>query len=124
MALTEAPCTLANSVALLSGSALMMKLIWPWRYRVTFLERWRATAAKPIASSTPAIGCGSGAVYSTNSKPSVPMGLSNKSLGLREDEICVAWPIMVSWWRERTLAWLALARAPGGLVCGLSLLHG
>jgi hypothetical protein len=43
------------------------------------LERWRATAVKPISSSTAAMPAGSAAVYSTNSKPSVPMGLSNRS---------------------------------------------
>src|SRR5436305_842887 len=59
-----------------SGSALMMKLIPPWRWSVTFFERWRATAGKPSRSKSVRSSCGSGAVYSTNSKPSVPMGLS------------------------------------------------
>src|SRR5688572_3952558 len=53
-----------------------MKLISPCRYRVTFLWRCRAMALKPMRSNTPAIAAGSGAAYSMNSKPSVPIGLS------------------------------------------------
>src|SRR5215467_3635608 len=52
----------------------MMKLISPWRCRVTFFERWRATAGKPRRSNRLRSSCGSGAVYSTNSNPSVPIG--------------------------------------------------
>src|SRR5690606_12500683 len=45
-------------------------------YSVTSFERWRATAAKPIDWNSAPSACGSGAVYSTNSKPSVPIGLT------------------------------------------------
>ena len=76
MAQMLGPCRRAKRWAKLSGSALMMKLISPWRYRVTFLWRWRATAAKPMRSNSWPMAWGSGAAYSMNSKPSVPMGLS------------------------------------------------
>src|SRR5262245_6702073 len=56
-----------------------MKLIPPWRYRITFLWRWRAIALKPRRSNSAPISLGSGAAYSTNSKPSVPAGLSQTS---------------------------------------------
>src|SRR5262245_26667339 len=56
-----------------------MKLIPPWRYRITFLWRWRAIALKPRRSNSAPISFGSGAAYSTNSKPSVPAGLSQTS---------------------------------------------
>src|SRR6218665_701380 len=76
MAQTLGPCWRAKRWAKLSGSALMMKLIWPWRYSVTALWRWRATGLKPRLTNTRPMACGSGAANSMNSKPSVPMGLS------------------------------------------------
>ena len=42
----------AKSAAKLSGSALTMKLISPWRYSATSLQRWRATRAKPRLSNS------------------------------------------------------------------------
>src|SRR5436305_842886 len=71
MAQADGPCARAKACAKDSGSALMMKLIPPWRWSVTFFERWRATAGKPSRSKSVRSSCGSGAVYSTNSKPSV-----------------------------------------------------
>src|SRR6476469_4411136 len=56
-----------------------MKLISPWRWRVTSLRLWRATAGKPIFVNRSRRSCGSGAVYSTNSNPSVPIGFSRPS---------------------------------------------
>ena len=53
-----------------------MKLISPWRYSSTFFERCFAIALKPICSNRRPSAAGSGAAYSTNSKPSVPSGLS------------------------------------------------
>jgi hypothetical protein len=44
--------------------------------QVTFLWRWRAIAVKPMLSNSAPSAFGSGAAYSTNSKPSVPIGLS------------------------------------------------
>ena len=76
MAQADGPCARANPCAKEAGSALMMKLISPWRCSVTFLERCRATTGKPSRSNRLRSSCGSGAVYSTNSKPSVPIGLS------------------------------------------------
>src|SRR5882672_11366676 len=75
MAQIEAPCARANCCAKLSGSALIRKLMSPCRCSVTFLERCRARARKPMLSNSVRRACGSGAVYSTNSKPSVPIGL-------------------------------------------------
>src|SRR5574340_380380 len=57
-----------------------MKLIWPCRYSTTSLDRWRAIAAKPIASNRLANVRVSCAVYSTNSNPSVPAGLACGSM--------------------------------------------
>src|SRR3546814_2230776 len=70
--------------AKLSGSALRMKLMSPWRYSVTFFERCRATATKPMRSNSAASFSGSGAAYSMNSKPSVPMGFSKRSVRSEE----------------------------------------
>ena len=42
---------------------------------VTFLERCRATAGNPMLSNSRRSNSGSGAAYSTNSKPSVRIGL-------------------------------------------------
>src|SRR6185295_8145348 len=75
---TEGPCACANFWPNESGSALMMKLMSPWECRVTFLLRWRATTGNPRRSNRPRSSCGSGAVYSTNSKPSVPMGFMER----------------------------------------------
>src|SRR6185295_4578568 len=79
MAQMLGPCWRAKRCAKESGSALTMKLIPPWRYRITFLWRWRAIALKPRRSNSAPIAFGSGAAYSTNSKPSVPAGLSQSS---------------------------------------------
>ena len=56
-----------------------MKLISPWRYKSTFLERWRATSEKPIFSNKGSSTFGVGEANSTNSNPIKPMGLSNTS---------------------------------------------
>src|ERR1700728_4401117 len=71
----EPPCSCAKRCAKLAGSALMMKLISPCRWSVTLRERWRATAGNPIWLNNDRSSVGSGAVYSTNSNPSVPIGL-------------------------------------------------
>src|ERR1041384_3896516 len=62
----------------------------PCECSVTFLLRWRATTGNPNRSNRLLSNWGSGAVYSTNSNPSVPMGLvSNENLaaitGLRRE---------------------------------------
>ena len=75
MAQMLGPCTRAKPWAKLSGSALTMKFTSPWRYSVTSLDRCFATATKPMLSNSAPSAAGSGAVYSTNSKPSVPIGL-------------------------------------------------
>ncbi|EWS64877.1 hypothetical protein Y695_01874 [Hydrogenophaga sp. T4] len=54
----------------------MMKLISPWRYSVTALWRCFAIGLKPMRSNSAPMAAGSGAAYSMNSKPSVPMGFS------------------------------------------------
>src|SRR5258708_29915585 len=56
-----------------------MKLTSPCWYSVTFFERCRAAATNPIRSNSAANCAGSGPVYSTNSNPSVPIGLSHRS---------------------------------------------
>src|SRR5690606_10389510 len=76
MAHTDGPCRRAKRCAKECGSALTMKLMPPWRYSVTSLWRWRATALKPSVSKTLPRATGSGAAYSTNSNPAVPMGFS------------------------------------------------
>src|SRR5690349_23037389 len=43
---------------------------------MTFLCRWRAIARKPRRSKSAPISFGSGAAYSMNSNPAVPMGFS------------------------------------------------
>src|SRR5690349_3584980 len=75
MAQTDGPCACAKRCAKESGSALMMKLMSPCECSVTFLLRWWATTGKPSRSNRLRNSWGSGAVYSTNSKPSVPIGL-------------------------------------------------
>src|SRR3546814_10884201 len=50
----DGPWMRAKLWAKLSGSALRMKLMSPWRYSVTFFERWRATATKPMRSNSAA----------------------------------------------------------------------
>src|ERR1700693_686830 len=79
MAQTEGPCSRAKACAKLSGSALRMKLTSPCLYSVTFFERWRAAATNPIRSNSAPNCCGSGPGYSTNSNPSVTIGLSHRS---------------------------------------------
>ena len=54
----------------------MMKLMSPWLCRVTFFERCRATAGNPMLSNSRRNNSGSGAAYSTNSNPSVRIGLA------------------------------------------------
>src|SRR5678815_3595337 len=76
MAHTEGPCACAKRWPKESGSALMMKLMSPWECSVTFLLRCCATTGKPSRSNRLRSSCGSGAAYSTNSKPSVPIGLA------------------------------------------------
>ena len=72
----DGPWIRAKRCANESGSAFTMKLTCPCRYSVTRLVRWRATALKPICSKTAPSAAGSGAAYSMNSKPSVPIGLA------------------------------------------------
>src|SRR3954454_11765468 len=55
----------------------MMKLQSACLCRVTFLLLCRATSGKPIFVNSDRSSSMSGAVYSTNSKPSVPIGLAN-----------------------------------------------
>ena len=54
----------------------MMKLTSPCLCSVTFFDRCRATAGSPMFSNSRRKDSGSGAAYSTNSKPSVRMGLA------------------------------------------------
>src|ERR1700761_1097855 len=86
MAQALGPWAVAKRAPWPPGSALTTKLISPWRYSVTALERWRPTARKPMRSNKACKSATLGAVYSTNSKPSVPMGLSHNSIGVS----CVA----------------------------------
>ncbi len=79
MAQADGPCCWAKRWPKLPGSALMMKLMSPCLCSVTFLLRWRAATGKPMRSNSVRSSSGSGAVYSTNSKPSVPIGLSKRS---------------------------------------------
>ncbi|MOA25635.1 hypothetical protein D3C78_1463740 [compost metagenome] len=77
MAQADGPCTVANSEAGWVRSALRMKLMSPWRNRLTFLLRWRAISIKPSdrnSACSLATPSALGAVYSTNSKPSVASG--------------------------------------------------
>src|SRR5580704_5329303 len=80
MAQAQGPWARAKPCAKDASSALMMKLISPCAWRVTFFERWRATTGNPRRSNSVRRPCGSGAAYSTNSKPSVPIGLSKSSV--------------------------------------------
>src|SRR3954469_12226570 len=79
MAQTLGPCTRANPWAKLSFSPLTTKFTSPWRNSDTSFERCRATFTKPMLSNSRPSASGSGAVYSTNSKPSVPMGLTGSA---------------------------------------------
>src|SRR5258708_39251506 len=54
----------------------MMKLQSPCLCKVTFLLLCRATSGNPILVNSERRSSVSGAVYSTNSKPSVPIGFS------------------------------------------------
>src|SRR6185369_10561088 len=54
----------------------MTKLQSPCLWRVTFLLLCRATSGKPIFVNSERRSSMSGAVYSTNSNPSVPIGLA------------------------------------------------
>src|SRR5690242_9294547 len=56
-----------------------MKLTSPCLYSRTSLWRWRATALNPMRSKTAPSAFGSGAAYSTNSKPSVWIGFCQRS---------------------------------------------
>src|SRR3982751_253810 len=75
----EGPCSAAKNDATLAGSLLTMKLMSPWRYSATSFERCTATRENPSDSKTPSSTPGVGEANSTNSKPSSPIGLSNKS---------------------------------------------
>ena len=72
----QGPWAATKSLAVAVGLRIDQKLISPWRYSVTFLERWRPPAQNPWARTARAIPQDSGCAYSTNSKPSVPIGLS------------------------------------------------
>src|SRR3954468_3202157 len=85
MAHTEGPCFSAKRWPKEPGSALMTKLMSPWECRVTFLLRCWATTGNPSRSNRLRSRVGSGAVYSTNSNPSVPMGLTSAMTGLRRE---------------------------------------
>src|SRR6186713_2407443 len=76
IAQTDGPCAWAKRCPKEPGSALMTKLMSPCECRVTFLLRCCATTGNPSRSNRLRSSWGSGAVYSTNSKPSVPMGLA------------------------------------------------
>src|SRR6266436_2257762 len=58
MAQADGPCARAKDCAKDCASALMMKLISPWRCSVTFLARWRATTGKPRRSNSVRSSCG------------------------------------------------------------------
>src|SRR5690242_8547959 len=75
----DGPCSAAKYDATLAGSLLTMKLICPWRYSATSFERCTATRENPNDSKTPSSTPGVGEANSTNSKPSSPIGLSNRS---------------------------------------------
>src|SRR5689334_14920399 len=75
----EGPCSAAKYAAWLLGSLLMMKLMSPWRYSSTCLERCLATSVKPSFSNSGSSRWGVGEANSTNSKPINPIGLSNRS---------------------------------------------
>src|SRR3569623_587532 len=60
----------------------MMKLQSPCLWRVTFLLLWRATSGMPMRVNSERRSSISGAVYSTNSKPSVPIGFSRPRIPL------------------------------------------
>src|SRR5260221_9801497 len=100
MAQTLGPCTRAKPCAKLSVSPLTMKLTSPWRNSETSLERCRATFVKPMVSNSLPSASGSAAVYSTNSKPSVPVGLvvsAPRSLGSLMPAIFDLQPELVSY---------------------------
>src|SRR5210317_2062132 len=75
----QGPCSRAKYQAWLFSSLLIMKLISPWRHRVTSLERCRATSVKPSSENASSSTPGTGEANSTNSKPSSPMGFSKRS---------------------------------------------
>src|SRR5215831_12889508 len=75
----EGPCSAAKYAPVLLGSRLTMKLMSPWRYSETSLDRWRATSAKPSMPSTGSSTSGVGEANSTNSKPIKPSGFSKRS---------------------------------------------
>src|SRR5688572_24037829 len=76
MAHTLGPWRRAKFCANERGSALTTKLTSPCLYSSTSLWRCFATARKPMRSNSAPSALGSGAAYSTNSKPSVPTGFS------------------------------------------------
>src|SRR3954454_16877851 len=78
MAQAQGPCTRWKAWAKLSGSAFRMKLTSPCRQSVTCLLRWCATARKPSWVNSASSAGRSGPVNSTNSKPSVPIGLASE----------------------------------------------
>ncbi|MNJ75436.1 hypothetical protein D3C77_725360 [compost metagenome] len=56
-----------------------IRLISPWRYRCTSLERWVATLVKPIIAKMGSRAFGVGEANSMNSKPIRPIGFSKMS---------------------------------------------
>src|ERR1700737_4937525 len=81
MAQALGPWSRANCWARLLGSALTMKLISPCRYRETSFDRCRATRLNPMVSNNRPSSAVSGAVYSTNSNPSVARGFASSLKG-------------------------------------------
>src|SRR5690606_22904866 len=76
---TGGPCSAAKYEATLWGSLLRIRLISPWRYRCTSLERWVATLVKPIIANMGSRVVGVGEANSMNSKPIRLMGFSKMS---------------------------------------------
>ena len=96
MAQAEGPWTRAKAWAKLSGSPLTRKLTPPCRHSVTSFERWRATGRKPSWRNSRPSAAGSGAAYSMNSNPSVPIGFSQRSRAGDTPGICVVSPTFTS----------------------------
>src|SRR3546814_5506899 len=75
---TDGPCSAAKYEATLWGSLLRIRLIAPWRYRCTSLERWLATLVKPMISKIGSRVLGVGDANSMNSKPIRPIGFRSE----------------------------------------------
>src|SRR4051812_46640177 len=67
----------------------MIKLQSPCLCSVTFLLLCRATSGKPIFAKSERKSSVSGAVYSTNSKPSVPIGFSRPRTVLSATSVAI-----------------------------------